>query len=100
MFSLTKPEIAWLTPDTPANCIGQTLYVTDDGSRTVTLHREPDGGYMHAESSPTVRRIVEPLPMMLYNAPEVLYAWFLHDVQRGEGISDAYFYIRWTEPRQ
>lgn len=42
----------------------------------------------------------EPLPMMLYNAPEVLYAWFLHDVQRGEGINDAYFYIRWTEPRQ
>ncbi|MEN4930066.1 hypothetical protein ABEI22_13255 [Erwinia billingiae] len=55
---------------------------------------------MHAESSPTVRRIVEPLPMMLYNAPEVLYAWFLHDVQRGEGINDAYFYIRWTEPRK
>lgn len=42
----------------------------------------------------------EPLPMMLYNAPEVLYAWFLHDVQRGEGINDAYFYIRWTEPRK
>lgn len=60
ILSLTKPEIAWLTPDIPANCIGQTLYVTDDGSRTVTFYIEPDGGYMQAESSSTIRRIVEP----------------------------------------
>ncbi|MGA7509750.1 MAG: DUF3289 family protein [Erwinia billingiae] len=51
---------AWLKPDTPATCIGQPLYVTDDGSRTVTFHRQPDGGYQQAGSSSTVRRIVEP----------------------------------------
>ncbi|MEN4930061.1 DUF3289 family protein [Erwinia billingiae] len=51
---------AWLKPDTPATCIVQPLYVTDDGSRTVTFHRQPDGGYQQAGSSSTVRRIVEP----------------------------------------
>lgn len=29
----------------------------------------------------------------------VLYAWFVHDVQRAEGINDGYFSVRWTEPR-
>lgn len=29
----------------------------------------------------------------------VLYAWFVHDVQRAEGINDAYFSVRWLEPR-
>ena len=42
----------------------------------------------------------KPLPAMWYNAPDVLYAWFLHDVQRQEGINDAYFSVRWTEPRR
>ncbi|MFI8417303.1 hypothetical protein ACQKDS_12800 [Serratia sp. NPDC078593] len=40
-----------------------------------------------------------PLPMMWYNAPEALYAWFVHDVQRAEGINDGYFSVRWTEPQ-
>ncbi|EKT65465.1 phospholipase effector Tle1 domain-containing protein [Providencia alcalifaciens] len=30
----------------------------------------------------------------------VLYAWFVHDVQRAEGINDGYFSIRWMEPRK
>ncbi len=51
---------AWLKPDIPATCIGQPLYVTDDGSQTVTFHRQPDGGYQQAGSSSTLRRIVEP----------------------------------------
>lgn len=29
----------------------------------------------------------------------VLYAWFVHDVQRAEGINDGYFSVRWMEPR-
>ncbi|EKS6647659.1 DUF2235 domain-containing protein [Enterobacter hormaechei] len=29
----------------------------------------------------------------------VLYAWFIHDVQRAEGINDGYFSVRWLEPR-
>lgn len=28
----------------------------------------------------------------------VLYAWFVHDVQRAEGINDGYFSVRWVEP--
>jgi len=28
-----------------------------------------------------------------------LYAWFVHDVQRAEGINDGYFSVRWMEPR-
>lgn len=42
----------------------------------------------------------KPLPVMWYSAPEALYAWFVHDVQRAEGISDGYFSVRWTEPRR
>ncbi|MFU9137265.1 hypothetical protein [Erwinia tasmaniensis] len=42
----------------------------------------------------------KPLPMMWYNAPNALYAWFLHDVQRRETLSDAYFSVRWMEPRE
>lgn len=30
----------------------------------------------------------------------VLYAWFVHDVQRAEGINDGYFSLRWLEPRR
>jgi hypothetical protein len=30
----------------------------------------------------------------------VLYAWFVHDVQRSEGINDGYFAVRWMEPRE
>lgn len=40
----------------------------------------------------------KPLPVMWYRAPEALYAWFVHDVQRAEGINDGYFSVRWTEP--
>lgn len=29
----------------------------------------------------------------------VLYSWFVHDVQRAEGINDGYFSVRWMEPR-
>ena len=32
------------------------------------------------------------------DTPEI-YAWFLHDVQRSEGINNGYFAIRWMEPR-
>ena len=42
----------------------------------------------------------KPLPVMWYNAPNALYAWFLHDVQRRETLSDAYFSVRWMEPRE
>lgn len=42
----------------------------------------------------------KPLPVMWYSAPEALYAWFVHDVQRAEGINDGYFSVRWTEPRR
>ena len=41
----------------------------------------------------------KPLPVMGYRAPTTLYAWFVHDVQRAEGISDGYFSVRWMEPR-
>ncbi|MNB88351.1 hypothetical protein D3C76_353700 [compost metagenome] len=41
----------------------------------------------------------KPLPVMWYSAPEALYAWFVHDVQRAEGINDGYFSVRWMEPR-
>lgn len=41
----------------------------------------------------------KPLPVMGYSAPTALYAWFVHDVQRAEGISDGYFSVRWMEPR-
>lgn len=41
----------------------------------------------------------KPLPVMWYSAPEALYAWFVHDVQHAEGISDGYFSVRWMEPR-
>ncbi|OVZ80930.1 DUF2235 domain-containing protein [Yersinia kristensenii] len=42
----------------------------------------------------------KPLPVMWYSVPEVLYAWFVHDVQRPEGINDGYFSVRWMEPRR
>ncbi|MGU3415954.1 hypothetical protein ACLBW0_19670 [Enterobacteriaceae bacterium C34A] len=42
----------------------------------------------------------KPLPVMWYSAPDALFAWFIHDVQRQEGIKDAYFSVRWTEPRR
>ncbi|KEA53323.1 hypothetical protein DT73_08165 [Mangrovibacter sp. MFB070] len=42
----------------------------------------------------------KPLPMMWYSAPAALYAWFVHDVQRAEGINDGYFSVRWMEPRK
>jgi hypothetical protein len=29
----------------------------------------------------------------------VLYSWFVHDVQRAEGINGGYFSVRWMEPR-
>ena len=41
----------------------------------------------------------KPLPIMWYRAPAELYAWFVHDVQRAEGINDGYFSVRWMEPR-
>lgn len=37
---------------------------------------------------------------LLGTTPPALYAWFVHDVQKREGISDAYFCVRWMEPRQ
>ncbi|WP_256853242.1 phospholipase effector Tle1 domain-containing protein [Pantoea sp. Fr+CA_20] len=30
----------------------------------------------------------------------LLYAWFVHDVQRAEGINDGYFSVRWMEPQK
>ena len=40
-------------------------------------------------------------PMPSAQCPDTpeLYAWFLHDVQRSEGINNGYFAIRWMEPR-
>ena len=40
-------------------------------------------------------------PMPTAQCPDTpeLYAWFLHDVQRSEGINNGYFAIRWMEPR-
>lgn len=40
-----------------------------------------------------------PLPVIWCSATTALYAWFVHDVQRAEGISDGYFSVRWMEPR-
>ncbi|EOY5377267.1 DUF2235 domain-containing protein [Cronobacter dublinensis] len=42
----------------------------------------------------------KPLPVMWYSAPDELYGWFVHDVQRAEGINDGYFSVRWMEPRR
>lgn len=44
----------------------------------------------HDGKSPPIRWCVD---------SSVLYAWFVHDVQRAEGISDGYFSVRWMEPR-
>ncbi len=44
----------------------------------------------HDGASPPIRWCVD---------ASVLYAWFVHDVQRTEGINDGYFSVRWTEPR-
>ncbi|HHX8748715.1 PAAR domain-containing protein [Morganella morganii] len=40
-------------------------------------------------------------PMPAAQCPDTpeIYAWFLHDVQRSEGINNGYFAIRWMEPR-
>ena len=38
-------------------------------------------------------------PLKWCMGASVLYAWFVHDVQRAEGINDAYFSVRWLEPR-
>ncbi|WP_128177956.1 DUF2235 domain-containing protein [[Pantoea] beijingensis] len=45
----------------------------------------------HDGKSPPVRWCVD---------ASVLYAWFVHDVQRAEGINDGYFSVRWMEPRK
>ncbi|WP_336432174.1 phospholipase effector Tle1 domain-containing protein [Providencia alcalifaciens] len=39
-------------------------------------------------------------PIRICVDSRVLYAWFVHDVQRAEGINDGYFSIRWMEPRK
>lgn len=44
----------------------------------------------HEGKSPPIRWCVD---------ASVLYAWFVHDVQRTEGINDGYFAVRWMEPR-
>ncbi|NLS56347.1 DUF2235 domain-containing protein [Hafnia alvei] len=44
----------------------------------------------HDGKSPPIRWCVD---------SSVLYAWFVHDVQRAEGINDGYFSVRWMEPR-
>ncbi|GAA3897741.1 hypothetical protein GCM10022405_23720 [Gibbsiella dentisursi] len=48
------------------------------------------GAAGHDGKSPPIRWCVD---------SSVLYAWFVHDVQRAEGISDGYFSVRWMEPR-
>lgn len=44
----------------------------------------------HDGKSPPIRWCVD---------SSVLYSWFVHDVQRAEGINDGYFSVRWMEPR-
>ena len=41
----------------------------------------------------------KPPPIRWCVDSSVLYAWFIHDVQRAEGINVEFFSIRWTEPR-
>ena len=41
----------------------------------------------------------KPPPIRWCVDSSVLYAWFVHDVQRAEGINDGYFSVRWMEPR-
>ncbi|KAB8311643.1 hypothetical protein EH228_09640 [Erwinia endophytica] len=48
------------------------------------------GAAGHNGTSPPIRWCVD---------SSVLYAWFVHDVQRAEGINDGYFSVRWMEPR-
>ncbi|WP_036418693.1 phospholipase effector Tle1 domain-containing protein [Morganella sp. EGD-HP17] len=42
----------------------------------------------------------KPMPIERCVDSSVLYAWFVHDVQRAEGINNGYFCIRWMEPRK
>jgi len=42
----------------------------------------------------------KPIPIERCVDSSVLYAWFVHDVQRAEGINSGYFSIRWMEPRK
>ncbi|MCG0458497.1 DUF2235 domain-containing protein [Enterobacter cloacae complex sp. ECC445] len=48
------------------------------------------GAAGHDGTAPPVRWCVD---------ASVLYAWFVHDVQRTEGINDGYFSVRWMEPK-
>lgn len=48
------------------------------------------GAAGHDGKAPPVRWCVD---------ASVLYAWFVHDVQRAEGINDGYFSVRWMEPK-
>ncbi|MEY8710091.1 hypothetical protein [Mangrovibacter phragmitis] len=48
------------------------------------------GAAGHYGTTPPIRWCVD---------ASVLYAWFVHDVQRAEGINDGYFSVRWMEPR-
>lgn len=48
------------------------------------------GAAGHDGTAPPIRWCVD---------ASVLYAWFVHDVQRTEGINDGYFSVRWMEPK-
>lgn len=41
----------------------------------------------------------KPLPQQFYKTPSEIYSWFIHDIQRSEGVDYQYFYIRWMEPK-